>query len=1189
MKKNNVCGRSVPINFDAFFRVMKLCLLFAIILNFSSIAATNAQLKRVSLNMENAELRQVFRKLKQQTGIRFFYNEEKLKQAGNRQVDIHDLELDKALEEILEGTELTYTFLRDVVVIKERSPETGSVEALLQEKRVIRGVVKDENGATLPGVSVIVKGTQAGVATDIDGRFEIRVDQDPNVMLQFSFVGMEMQEVKVGNREQLEIVLKPDAKVLDEVVCTGFQTISRERATGSFQIVSSDELKIIPAQDLGAKLEGLTTGMQVEYNEQTGATDITIRGIATMNADAKPLIVVDGFPVEGDFSTINPNDIEHVTVLKDAAAASIWGARAGNGVVVVTTKSGRKSEKPRVSIDAFVKISPKIDLGYNFPIADSETQIALEKFEMDNGFGSGWGYADTFNEIWMAYTLGAQLMYDRTRGLISETDYNTQVARLKNTSNKKQIEKYMLNNPVSQNYNMAVNGGGKIHYYNLSAMYSSDENNIQGNKREKLLINFKNTFELAEWLNFDFALTSEMRKDKTGLSFEDVTQLSPYELLKNEDGSYAPVIKGYNQRIMNNFLAETEGVPYNNLDYNPLQDLEANDFTTKQMNMRFQTGLAVKFLEGLEYRGSFQYERFKTNEDKHYGEDSYYVRELADANVKYNEEDKKIEIAYMPEGDILASTELLTQNYNLRNQVTFNRTFAEKHSVSVLLGSELIWTETTGTGNTLYGYDAEKNTHVTPFYGYGSSTVKWQNIFDTYYAGSLPTGHNLKYTANRFLSFYGNATYMFNEKYSISGSIRNDASNIIVDDPKYRYSPFWSVGLGWNLSNEAFFDKVDFLDRLALRATYGKNGNTVSTASSVPIISWSASPSPVTGELYGTISDKGNPALRWEKIEQTNIGVDFSFWHKISGSIDYYNKKSKDLMARIALAPTLGSTSQNLNAAAVRNNGIELDLNYSQRIIGDFKWNTGIKVSYNKSEVTDFKQSLISPRSLTDYRFVEGFAVDPVFSYIYGGMSEEGKPRILSSHSDQEYTMEENIGSNGEKGEEVLRYHGSYTPKTVLGWTNTFTYKGITLRALITGKFGHKFRRPTYAYGDGFDYKNHHKDLKEIMGGRAQEIGLPEIPAEYSNFYYRYSWYVPYLNTLVENASHIRLREIYLGYEFPKHICDRLKVGGIRVYSQIRNLGLIWAANGQGIDPDYISGSVIKPEASFTFGLNVNF
>ena len=321
MKKNEVYGRSVPINFNPLFRVMKLCLLFTVMLNLSVVAATNAQLKKVSLIMENAELRQVFKKIKQQTGVRFFYNEEKLKNIGNRRIEIHDLELEKALDEILEGTELTYTFLRDVVVIKDRENSREVLETLMQQKRLIRGIVKDEKGITLPGVSVIVKGTQTGVATDINGRFEIKVEDEPNLILQFSFVGMKTKEIKIGNNQELKVVLESAAESLDEVIVTGYQTISKERTTGSFGVITPRNIETKLQSNRSSVLEGQATGVVLDKDGK-----IEIRGVSTFNAENEPLVVLDGYPIEGGLESINPENIENITVLKDGVAASIYGS-----------------------------------------------------------------------------------------------------------------------------------------------------------------------------------------------------------------------------------------------------------------------------------------------------------------------------------------------------------------------------------------------------------------------------------------------------------------------------------------------------------------------------------------------------------------------------------------------------------------------------------------------------------------------------------------------------------------------------------------------------------------------------------------------------------------------------------------------------------------------------------------------
>ena len=264
-----------------------------------------------------------------------------------------------------------------------------------------------------------------------------------------------------------------------------------------------------------------------------------------------------------------------------------------------------------------------------------------------------------------------------------------------------------------------------------------------------------------------------------------------------------------------------------------------------------------------------------------------------------------------------------------------------------------------------------------------------------------------------------------------------------------------------------------------------------------------------------------------------------------------------------------------------------MDLNFSQRLVSDLQWRSGLKYSYNNSKVTSLKTRYTTAGAMVWQDFVEGYAPKSVFSYIYNGMNEDGEMEVSAAATGESYGVYSSFIGN--PGKEILKYEGTYLPKSILSWSNTFTWRGLTLRAMITGKFGHKFRRSTFSYSDTFSTKNYHKDLAQILAGNAAALGLPDLSSEYNSRYYSLGNVVPDLNSLVEDASHIRLREIYLGYDLTKRACNALRVGGIRIYSQIRNVGLIWAANDKGIDPDYISGSVVKPEASFTFGLNVNF
>ncbi len=355
-------------------KIMKLNFVFMLACCLNLSATVYSQYTRVSLRLENVTLEKFIHAVKQQTGVSFLYNSALFNSAQKVSVDVREEQLEAVLKNVL-GKEGFYVDFQDEVVVIKKDRNFESLQT--QEKRTVSGVVRDGSGHTLPGVSVIIKGTHVGVSTDIDGKFEIRVDDDPEIVLQFSFVGMKNQEVKIGRHADLQIVLAPETKALEEVVVTGYQTISKERATGSFDIISKEQLEK-PTDNLMSRLVGKAAGLQLQVDAK-GQTSFEIRGKTSLYANAKPLVVVDGFPVEGDFNSVNPNDVESVTILKDAATASIWGARAANGVIVVTTKRAKRTPL-KVEVNSFVKVGGKLDLDYILDMPSSREVVEFEKF-----------------------------------------------------------------------------------------------------------------------------------------------------------------------------------------------------------------------------------------------------------------------------------------------------------------------------------------------------------------------------------------------------------------------------------------------------------------------------------------------------------------------------------------------------------------------------------------------------------------------------------------------------------------------------------------------------------------------------------------------------------------------------------------------------------------------------------------
>ncbi|WP_158614406.1 SusC/RagA family TonB-linked outer membrane protein [Ancylomarina euxina] len=1164
---------------------LSLILFFAFTMQLSASVLLGQQ---VSIRTGEASLRTVLEELKEQTGTYFMYNEDDLDASIRVELDMQNVSLEKALDEICKQAPFNYEIIEDFVVLTKKAPVI--IKEVKQDKKRLKGTVKDEDGNTLPGVSVVIKGTLVGVATDIEGNYSIEFEGN-NVVLVYSFVGMISKEITYSGQAVQNVTLTADTEQMDEVTVygTGLTKISKERATGSYSVMTRAEIENSPNEEIGSSLEGNVTGLQESYNPSTGKNEIAIRGVSTINSNSSPLIVVDGFPVDGDFSTINPNDIESITVLKDAAAASIWGARAGNGVIVVTTKKGKNSGKFNIDVNSYLKIGEEFDLDYNMARASVDNQLNYEKYLVDNDYGTYWGVPDNLRDANDVYSKGVQAYFDHKRGAISTSDLDNTIARLKATNYEDDVRKYLLRRPVTQQHNVSISGSTDKASYFLSVLYNDVKGHFQESASDKVLINFRNIYQINDRLSLRFGIMSEIKKsDNSGSDINTIREMSPYEKLINEDGTYAQVDYGVNFAYMNTIAKTANGLPYNNWAYNPVQEMLNRDDITRYNNTRIQTGLDFKIIEGLTFSPSFQFERFSSKRNNYNGEDTYFVRNMVNDNVDYDMSTNTVSKTYVPKGGMLNTSDSRSKSYDIRNQINFDKKIGDEHEINLVAASEHAWTITESNGNTLYGYDPDKNTHANPPYGYGSSAVTWNTLITNSY-GNLSSGHSLGYSSTRLFSFFANGAYTFKQKYTLTGSYRTDASNMIVDDPKFRYSPFWSIGGSWNAKRESFLQPVKFIDRLILRTTYGISGNTVTTASTVPVISLSSSPSNRTGAHYGYVSDFGNPNLRWEKINQLNVAVDFSMFNRmLYGSFEVYNKQSEDLLAEVSVAPTYGTSRQIFNVAEVSNKGIELNLNSNLKF-GDFSWETGLQYSYNTSEVLSLQVDHIYPKNISSNRFVEGESVAPVYSWVYGGMNEDHLPTIIGENGTT-YTMNENIGSNGENGADVLRNMGTLIAPHVLGWRNSFKYKGFTARALITAKFGHKFRRSTHDYAMISRTKSfYHEDLNGLMEGKADEMGIPALPTGYEFYSYRWAWYVPHLNTLVEDASHIRIKELYLGYALPKKIASSIGLDKLTVYAHARDLGTIWTANDKGIDPEYIKGSRIKSGPSYTFGFNLGF
>ncbi|WP_304421542.1 SusC/RagA family TonB-linked outer membrane protein [Paramuribaculum intestinale] len=1051
------------------------------------------------------------------------------------------------------------------------------------------GTVIDEENEPLPGATVLIKGSNGqGTATDADGRFTLSVS-DPNCVLMVSYVGMKSMEVKATAGKPIDIRLESSDNRLNEIVVTGYQTLSKERATGSFDIIDKKQLQKATG-NIASRLMGAAAGL-ASTQDLYGNPTFEIRGTSSFSVNSAPLLVVDGFAIEGGFESINPNDVESVTVLKDAAAASIWGAKSANGVIVITTKSGagsgNKNTVVNVDYSGFYKISPKMNLDYALSRVSSDDLINYEIDTFDK-----WGASMWWPEESSAYSGGSNvynLLNDYRLGHITQQQMNEGINRYRGIDNTDQIRKHVLQNPMVLQQNIGVNIQTERSNTSLSVLYQNNHDHWKGDSDNKYMVSVNNRTSVYKWLDFIFNGNFDYTDQKlNGLG--GLPGLPSFENLVDANGNPIPYYN-YNEWYINNEVP-TENFPYQDWSWNPISDRQNQNKTATKLNARAQIGLSFKIWQGLTFDSKVQYELIDNHFDSYYMEGSSTVRDFVNTTSTWDRETDKVTVN-VPKGGFLDRNRQKYSVLTVRNQVNFNHTFADKHTVAFVGGVETTdrHLQTYGFPR-VYGYNDETLT-VGTLPGKGTVTG-WDGYNVNLYSSSYGGVSTFSDKTDRYFSAFGNASYTFDNKYTVSGSYRTDASNLITDDPAYRYAPFWSVGAGWQIGKEKWLRELTWLDRLNVRLTYGYNGNVDKSTTFKPLLTTSASPNVITGEYTGSIASYGNPTLRWEKTGTWDFGVDFSlFGSKLYGKIDLYNKLSEDLIAAREISAVNGTTSMKLNNGKIQNRGFEVELGSSLNITPDIAWTGTLRFAYNQNKVKSLKVAQHYGYQLVDGgsgAWVEGEDMNTLWCYEYGGIMNEGSessphwvPTVL-------YENREQVGFNSYLYGDGTTYclnMGTRVAPWNISFGSTFRIYDFDFSFLLTGKFGHKFMRESFNYpaptGSRF---NLNSKYYEILGCDPN-VFCPQPMQDVEARYYFWDRFYPYFSYLATDASHIRMQEISLSYNLPRRITSKLGMKGAQVTVQTNNPFNIYF-NGWNEDPEYAKGSP-KLQASYTFGLKLHF
>jgi TonB-dependent starch-binding outer membrane protein SusC len=1148
-------------------RVMELTVLILFINCLDASASGSKIQDNITLSEKNVPLEKVIKKIRQQTDYNFFYKEDLVQQAENVTIIVTNATIAEALDICLKNRPITYTITGKTIILKEKNTilekDAENVNSLV--KIDVKGKVLNKQEQALEGVTVTVKGSNISTITDVNGEFLFR-EIDENSVLIFTHVNLEYREIKLNGKTDLKITLTTKITDLEDVVVinTGYQRIPRERATGSFAHVNNELLNRRVSTDILSRLEGVTPGVLFDKNPEN-PLGITVRGRSTLYANTQPLIVIDNFPYSGDLNSINPNDIESITVLKDAAASSVWGALSGNGVIVITTKRGKYGQSINVGLNTSLMVANKPDLFYDRNFLKSTDFLFVEKYLFEKGY---YDY-ELANTTAGMPTSPAVEIYDQLRsGTISQAEADRQIDLLKSTDIRNDFDKYFYRRTINQQYALNVSGGGEKSHYYLSGGYNKDLSNVVGNENDRISFMSSMTFRPISKLEISGDIAYAINNNKSnGLTSVPVggkySTIFPYGRLADENGNHLPTVRDYRQSFVDN--TGINGL----LDwhYIPLDELQSSDKIFKTVETRLAVGVRYTILKGLSADIKYQFQRGNMEYRSHEGVETYYARNLINRFSVISGTDV-VERA-VPLGGILQMSNYTNTSNAGRGQLTYITEW-NNHRISTIAGVDIREIKTTGSVNGFYGYDENTGSY---------SIVNHNTLYPTFpdnntaYISSLASYS--PYTLNRFRSLFGNGSYTYKNRYTFSASARIDQSNIFGVKTNQKGVPLWSVGGKWDIYKERFFD-IPVLTSLTLRTTYGFNGNYDRTSTAYTTFRYEGiggfNNVPVVG-----IRNVGNPQLKWEKIGMFNAGIDFNIGEGIlAGSIDYFRKNGTDMIGRSTIPASTGFISTVGNYSRMKGQGFDVFLN-TAIVRKAFNWTVVILMSHATDKVT---------KNEGDDQKLVGRPINALLSYQSAGLDDNGDPvGYLAGELSTDYGAIIDLASTNP---ETRMYNGSSTPQLFGSVRNILSWKGFSISAMISYKGNYYFRRSSISYATLLQSAYGHVDFSRRWQKPGDEK-ITNVPAfvdfdnpQFSNrdIFYRGS------SVLVERGDHIRLQDVNLTFDLTKRQVSRLPFNTVQFYFYGTNLGVLWKANKEGIDPDFRTG--FPNPKSFAIGLRAN-
>lgn len=1100
-----------------YVRIMKLTTFFLFVLTIHLFAErTHSQNSLLSLNLKNVTMENAINEIEKKTAFKFVFTDKAVDTSRKLNMRVSRGGISEALELLIQNTDLEYEIVENQIILSKRKNDVS------QEKKVVTGIVTDEEGEPVIGASVVEKGTVNGIVTDVDGRFAIHVQ--PDAVLTVSYIGYITAEIYVREQTHYSITLKEDLQTLEEVVVVGYGTQKKVNLTGSVSTVASDRLENRPVGSVAEGLQGTMSGVTIVNAKGEVGSDpsLQIRGFSSLNSGGA-LVIVDGVP--GSMNNISPNDIASISILKDAASSSIYGARAAEGVVLITTKQGAAGGKIKIQYsNNFSFQTPTL-----LPTPNSSYDGALYANLAFTNAGGNPLYPE-----WMLEKFRDPSVIAVPQASMADYDY---VADFNWWD-------YFLKRSFQQTQNVSLSGGSEMHQFMISASWL-DQNGY-----------------FSKWGPDDF--------DRTTIRVNLNNQIIPQKLiletnlsLVNSDKDLPATGTDY---LMGTIMQAGNSLPLYNPDgtyaryrmqQNTMQLLKEAGFDKSKTN-RFEGRAALTWhvIEGLSLKALGGY-NIQWNKGKTWQRAYYKYRPSGPSNLGYINQPNKFTEAYTH-----------ATYYIGQLQANYNKTIG-KHGIHVLAATsveENIQSNLSTFRNNILGNEL-------PAMGLGEAS----------------TAQNSSTVSNDWglVSVFGRINYNYNERYLLEANLRTDGSSRFSD--KHKWGVFPSVSLGWRITEEVFMQNQQLFSNLKLRLSYGELGNQngLGLYDHVPVYRVSDQLIPFPSGDQQQISALSLPSAdrTWETVTSYNLGIDLGFLNeRLRLEADIYNKKNKDMLINIDLPSILGITVPTGNYGELSSKGWEINLHWNDEIksIG-LKYHADFNLYDQTNKLTDLKTSFAKPT--TGVQNIQGYPVNAIFAYQADGyfQSDEDVSAWSFQNANTRAGDIRYVDQNGDEkitADDVV-YAGTTTPRFCFGLNIGTDWKNFDFSLFIQGVGKRKVYLDTnfsHPYQNSWD----NYSFKEVMDYWTPENRNARFPRPHQgghNYLYSTHW--------LQNAAYIRLKNLQLGYSVPKHILRKAGMEQLRFYLSGENLwehtSMIM------FDPESDAKGLYPISRSYSLGLSLTF